>query len=83
MSDTNGHNASPKPEWLERLDRLDASHVKLMTDFEVAWAKHEQFVEEQDREWERQQERWRQYDLAAAGRPQARGDARQAHRGPG
>ena len=34
MSETNGHN-SPKPEWLERLDRLDASHVKLMTDYEL------------------------------------------------
>jgi hypothetical protein len=57
MSETNGHNANPKPEWLERLDRLDASHVKLMTDFEVFVAEHEKFVLEQERAWERH-EKW-------------------------
>ena len=52
MSETNGKPAE-KPEWLERLDRLDASHVKLMTDCEVAWQRHEQFVRDQERAWER------------------------------
>jgi chaperonin cofactor prefoldin len=46
MSDTNG--ANPKPEWLERLERVEASHIKVMTDFEVFAAEHAKFVKEQD-----------------------------------
>jgi hypothetical protein len=53
MSETNGNPAS---EWRERFDRLEASHIRLMTD-------HEVFVAEQDREWERQKERWREYEI--------------------
>lgn len=37
----------------EILDRLEASHVKLMTDREVAWAEHQKFVKQQDLEWAR------------------------------
>jgi hypothetical protein len=55
MSDTNGQNES-------RLDRIEASHVKLMTD-------HALFVAEQDRAGERHQifvkeqdEHWRRYE---------------------
>jgi hypothetical protein len=55
MSEANGHNA-PKPEWMERLDRVEASHVKLMTAFEIfsarqdrAWERHEKFVAEHDK----------------------------------
>jgi hypothetical protein len=55
MSETNGQ----KPEWLERLERVEASHVKLMTD-------HELFVRQYDidREKDRieQKERAAQYD---------------------
>lgn len=58
MSEENGRSES----FGERLARLEASHVKLMTDHEVAWTRHEAFVAEQDREWERQQERWQKYD---------------------
>jgi hypothetical protein len=50
----------------ERLDRLEASHVRLMTEHEVAWAKHEAFVAQQDLEWERQQQRWQRYDADRA-----------------
>jgi hypothetical protein len=49
----------------ERIQILQASHVKLMTDLEIFWQKHEVFVAEQDREWERQKERWRQADVRA------------------
>jgi hypothetical protein len=63
MSETNGQGESRLDRMQEQLERVQASHVKLMTDHEVAWAKHEKFVEEQDREWERQKERWREYDL--------------------
>lgn len=65
MSDTNGTPEKPQ----DRLARVEASHVQLMTDHELfvrqqeaAWARHEKFVEEQNREWERQQERWKQQD---------------------
>ena len=37
----------------EQLAALTASDVKLMTDHELFVKEHEQFVEEQDREWER------------------------------
>jgi len=47
----------------ERLQRLEASHVQLMTDHELFVKQHEEFVAEQEREWERQKERWRQYDI--------------------
>jgi hypothetical protein len=56
MSETNGN---PK----DRLDRLEASHVRLMTEHELFVREHEKWVAEQDREWERQQERWRQYEV--------------------
>jgi hypothetical protein len=61
VSETNGGN---DPNFSERLARLEASHVKLMTDHEVAWARHEKFVAQQDREWERQKELWKQNELA-------------------
>lgn len=48
MSETNGD----KPEWLERLERVEASHVKLMSDPEL-------FVKEQERDWPAQRKRWR------------------------
>ncbi len=54
MGETNGSE--------DRLDRLEASHVRLMTEHELFMKRHEAFVEEQDREWERQKERWREYD---------------------
>jgi hypothetical protein len=47
----------------ERLERLEASHVQLMTDHEMLVKEHEAFLAEQDREWQRQQERWRQYEV--------------------
>ena len=58
MSETNGQSDQSK------LDRIEASHVKLMTDYALfvagqqrAWERHEAFVAEQDRAWERQKER--------------------------
>jgi hypothetical protein len=58
VSETNGHN-SPKPEWLDRLERVEASHVKLMTDHEVfmqdqhrSWERHQQWITEQERRGE-------------------------------
>ena len=62
MSETNGHGESRLDRIEQLLDRVTASHVKLMTDHELAWAKHEKFVEQQDREWERQKELWKQRD---------------------
>jgi hypothetical protein len=60
MSETNGN---PKDEpTKDRLDRLEASHVRLMTDHEVFVKEHEKWVAEQEREWERQKERWAKYD---------------------
>jgi len=57
MSEGNGINAE---SWRERFDRLEASHVKLMTDHEVfvaeqekAWARHEKFAAEQEKAWAR------------------------------
>jgi hypothetical protein len=60
----------------ERLEALEASHVRLMTDHELflkeqelAWEKHQafmaehrEFVAERDRAWQRQQERWVKID---------------------
>jgi hypothetical protein len=46
----------------DQLERLTQSHVKLMTECDVAWSRHKEFVEEQNRERERQQERWKQYE---------------------
>jgi hypothetical protein len=46
----------------DRLDTLEASHVALMTDFELFVKEHEKRVAEQDAEWERSKERWRQFD---------------------
>lgn len=50
MSETNGSK--------DRLDRLEASHVRLMTEHELFVEEHETLVADQDREWERQKERW-------------------------
>jgi hypothetical protein len=51
----------------ERIQALEASHIRLMTDHEVflkeqeaAWRKHEAFVAKQDLEWERDRERWKE-----------------------
>jgi len=46
----------------DQLEKLTQSHAKLMTECEVAWSRHKEFVEEQNREWQRRQERWKQYD---------------------
>ena len=56
MSETNGNSS-------ERLDRLEASHVRLMTEHELFVKEHEKRVAEQDIEWEREKDRWRQRDL--------------------
>jgi hypothetical protein len=64
MSDVNGKGESRLDRMEEILDRLEASHVKLMTDHEVAWAQHLKFVEQQDREWERQKESWKENEAA-------------------
>ena len=48
MSENNGHTES----WRERLDRVEASHVKLMT-------YHEVFVREQEKAWQREDKAWR------------------------
>jgi len=61
MSETNGHNA-PKPEWLDRLERVEASHVKVMTDFEVFAQRHEQWAIEYERRWEAQEKRGKALD---------------------
>jgi hypothetical protein len=45
-----------------QLEKPTQSHVKLMTECKLAWSRHKEFVEEQNREWERQQERWKQHD---------------------
>jgi hypothetical protein len=42
---------------IARFNRLEASHVKLMTDHEGFVKEHEAFVAEQEREWQNQQER--------------------------
>ncbi len=51
-------------ERLERLELLEASHVRLMTEREVedrkndrAWRRHRRFVRDQEKAWERQRER--------------------------
>ena len=58
-----GENERDERKPGDRLDRLEASHVRLMTEHEEFVREHEKFVAEQEREWERQQERWRQYEL--------------------
>jgi hypothetical protein len=45
MSETNGQNES-------RLDRIEASHIKLMAEMDVLWTRHLEVVAEQDRKWE-------------------------------
>jgi len=60
MNDTNGQSNE------SRLDRLEASHVKLMTDCEIVWSQHREWMAEQEREWERQKERWKQHDIDRA-----------------
>jgi len=47
----------------ERLEVLTQSHVKLMTDFELTWSRHREFVEEQDKRW-KEYEIWRQEEKA-------------------
>jgi hypothetical protein len=39
----------------ERLEQLEASHIKLMTD-------HELFVKEQEAAWEKNRENWERHD---------------------
>jgi|HubBroStandDraft_1064217.scaffolds.fasta_scaffold298014_2 hypothetical protein len=63
MSETNGHGESRLDRIEEILERVEASHVKLMTDHELfvkaqdkAWRRHRRFVMEQDA-------RWKEYDL--------------------
>lgn len=46
----------------ERLKRLEHSHVQLMTNHDVFVREHMKRVEEQDREWQRQLERWPKSD---------------------
>jgi hypothetical protein len=65
VSETNGHS-SPKPEWLERLERVEASHIKVMTDFEVFAVRHEQWIAEQERAWEAQGKRGEALDKRLA-----------------
>lgn len=48
MSETNGQGES-------RLDRVEASHVKLMTD-------HALFVKEQELAWQKQRESWERHE---------------------
>jgi hypothetical protein len=50
----------------ERLQQLEASHIRLMTQHEVfvleqeaAWKRHQQFVAEQEQSW-KQYQIWRQ-----------------------
>jgi hypothetical protein len=62
MSETNGHGESRLDRIEQLLDRATASHVKFMTNRELAWAKHEKLVAQRDREWERQKELWKQRD---------------------
>ena len=35
------------------------------TDREIFWQRHQAFVAEQEREWERQKERWKEADIRA------------------
>lgn len=58
MSEGNGNTAE---SWRERLEMLEKSHVRLMTD-------HEIFQREQDEEWKRQRERWSQQEKRDAAR---------------
>jgi len=46
----------------DRLARLEASHVRLMTEHEVFWKEHLEFVKSQDIAWARHQEFQRQYE---------------------
>jgi G:T-mismatch repair DNA endonuclease (very short patch repair protein) len=55
MGETNGQSES-------RLDRLEASHIKLMTEHEVFWSHHREFVAEQERAWARHEAWLRDYD---------------------
>jgi hypothetical protein len=65
----------------ERLELIEASHIKLMTDHEMfvrdqekAWSRHEQFVREQEKAWTAQAARDAKLDervdklIAAIGR---------------
>ena len=64
MSEANGKGESRLDRMEQILDRLEASHVKLMTDHEVAWAQHEKFVAQQDLEWKEVKELAKQNELA-------------------
>jgi hypothetical protein len=71
MSETNGNSG-------DRLERLEASHVRLMTEHELFVKEHEKFVATQALEWKRQKKRWRKSDLQRQEdyqREQARGAA--------
>jgi hypothetical protein len=58
MGETNGHG-KPKPEWLERLERVEASHVQLMTDHEVFRREHDEFVRRYDAQRDADREEWK------------------------
>jgi predicted metal-dependent hydrolase len=67
MSETNGKSE----DWRERLDRVTASHVQLMTDVEVFRREHAEHVRRHD-EFERRYDAQREADRAEA---KARGEA--------
>ena len=46
----------------QSLKRLEASHVQLMTDHEIAWKEHLEFVEQQDEAWARHKEWLKKYE---------------------
>ena len=50
-------------ECRDGFEMLEARHVRLMTEHEIFVKEHAARVAEQDREWERQKERWRQYEI--------------------
>jgi hypothetical protein len=52
MAETNGQGESRLDRMRDQLERVQASHVQLMTDHEVFVKEHEKRVEKQDREWE-------------------------------
>jgi hypothetical protein len=49
------------------MNRLEASHVKLMTDHEVFWSHHREFVAQQERNRERHEAFFAEQERAWAG----------------
>jgi hypothetical protein len=74
VSESNG-SGNPKPEWLERLERVEASHVKLMTDHEVWTRDQERLFERWEREREADRAEWKQRDEAYDKRFKEMGEA--------